>query len=125
MDNTEKTYVFSDEVQYFQNPSNFLKYFYDQYSEQLKFIVSGSSWFYINDKFKDSLAGRKRIFNLLTFSFEEMLYFKNRTELIEYVNQEKIPRIYYVELIKLLQEYLLFAGYPDVVLEQSIKEKKQ
>ena len=124
LDNTQKNFVFIDEIQYLNNPSNFLKYHYDLYRQNLKFIVSGSSGFYINDKFKDSLAGRKRIFNLPTFSFEEMLYFKNRTELIEYVNQEKIPRIYYVELIKLLQEYLLFGGYPDVVLEPSINEKK-
>ena len=72
LDNTQKNFVFIDEIQYLNNPSNFLKYHYDLYRQNLKFIVSGSSGFYINDKFKDSLAGRKRIFNLPTFSFEEM-----------------------------------------------------
>ena len=55
-------YVFIDEVQYLKNPSNFLKYFYDEYSGKIKLIVAGSSAFYIDQKFTDSLAGRKKYF---------------------------------------------------------------
>ncbi len=80
----EKTrlYLFIDEVQYLEDPSNFLKYLYDEYREQLKFIVTGSSSFYIDQKFKDSLAGRKRIFEIPTLSFKEMLLFKDRKDLV-------------------------------------------
>ena len=123
-ENTQTTIVLIDEVQYLANPSNFLKYLYDQYSDKLKLIVSGSSGFYIDEKFKDSLAGRKRIFTLPTLGFKEMLYFKERENLTQYVNSGNLPKIYHYELINLLQEYLLFGGYPDVVLENKIDEKK-
>ena len=43
--------------------------------------------FYIDEKFKDSLAGRKRIFTLPTLNFNEMLNFKNRVDLSIYVNK--------------------------------------
>ena len=124
IDNSKKTYVFIDEVQYLNNPSNFLKYLYDQYSNKLKFIVSGSSGFYIDEKFKDSLAGRKKIFILPTLSFKEMLYFKDREDLGNNLNQGELPQLYLTELNTLLQEYMLFGGYPDVVLEKQIDEKK-
>ncbi len=124
LDNSRKTIILIDEVQYLANPSNFLKYLYDQYSDKLKLIVSGSSGFYIDEKFKDSLAGRKRLFTLPTLSFKEMLYFKGRGELGEYINKGSLPRIYHSELTNLWQEYLLFGGYPDVVLENQIEEKK-
>ena len=40
---TNKTYVFIDEVQYLKAPSNFLKYIFDEYKGIIKLIVSGSS----------------------------------------------------------------------------------
>jgi predicted AAA+ superfamily ATPase len=44
----KKVIVFVDEIQYLKNPSNFLKYFYDEHRENIKLIVSGSSAFYID-----------------------------------------------------------------------------
>ena len=124
LDNSQKTIILIDEVQYLTNPSNFLKYLYDQYSDKFKLMVSGSSGFYIDEKFKDSLAGRKRLFTLPTLSFKELLYFKGRGELGEYINKGSLPRIYLSELNNLWQEYMLFGGYPDVVLENQIEEKQ-
>jgi predicted AAA+ superfamily ATPase len=51
----EKQVIFLDEIQYLDDPSSFLKYMYDEYKENIKLIVSGSSSFYIDKKFKDSL----------------------------------------------------------------------
>lgn len=119
-----KIILFIDEIQYMKDPTNFLKYHYDLNSHQIKMIVSGSSAFYIDWKFKDSLAGRKRIFNLPTLSFEEFLIFKNREEIVPFINSGNIPEIYIAELNKWLNEYLLFGGYPDVVLESNTMEKK-
>jgi len=62
LDLKKKSYLLIDEVQYLKDPTNFLKYLYDQYQEKLKLIVSGSSAFYIDRRFKDSLVGRKKIF---------------------------------------------------------------
>ena len=79
----ERLYLIIDEVQYAANPSNFLKYLYDTYEDKVKVIATGSSAFYINKDFKDSLAGRKKIFELYSLNFEEFLHFKQRDELID------------------------------------------
>jgi len=119
-----KTYLFIDEIQYLKDPSNFLKYHYDLSVDKVKFIVSGSSSFYIDTKFKDSLAGRKRIFKLPTLSFEEFLIFKDKIELSSFLFGKTIPQIYKNELFNLQNEYMIYGGYPDVVLEPDYKEKQ-
>ena len=121
----DKYYIFIDEVQYLDDPSNFLKYTYDNYHENIKLIVSGSSSFYIDNKFTDSLAGRKRIFMLPTLSFPEFIEFKNRGELVEYVNTGSLPGIYKKELDKLMHEYLIYGSYPELVLEPTLEGKKE
>jgi len=63
----KKTFLLVDEVQYLDNPSNFLKYFYDTYCQKIKIIASGSSAFYLDKKFKDSLVGRNFFLCFYTF----------------------------------------------------------
>ncbi len=121
---TKRIVVLIDEIQYLEDPSNFLKQNYDMYQEKLKFVVTGSSSFYIDRKFKDSLAGRKRIFELSTLRLAEMLHFRESDELIPYLNSGNIPLLYLDELKKCLYEYLVFGGYPEVVLAEDIREKK-
>ena len=70
----KRVVLFIDEIQYADKPSHFLKYLYDKYLGNLKIIATGSSAFYLDSSFEDSLAGRKRIFILKTLSFEEFLY---------------------------------------------------
>jgi len=123
IDLKKKFFILIDEVQYLDNPSSFLKYFYDQYRSTIKIITSGSSAFYLDKKFKDSLAGRKRIFYVLTLSFKEFLRFKNETglakkDLRNLTLSEKEKVIYY------WQEYLIYGGYPKVVLAD-LKEKEE
>jgi uncharacterized protein len=65
-----------DEVQYLKNPSNFLKHHFDVNVDWLKIVATGSSAFYLDTKFKDSLTGRKRIFELFPLDFEEYLRLK-------------------------------------------------
>ena len=83
IDLKKRNFIFIDEVQYLNDPSNFLKYMYDEYRGRIKLLVSGSSAFYIDRKFKDSLAGRKRIFHVKTLSFREYLRFKNETDILQ------------------------------------------
>ena len=116
-------------MQYAANPSNFLKYLYDTYENKVKIIATGSSAFYINRDFKDSLAGRKKIFELYTLSFEEFLIFKGHEKLISDLHElRKKPT--YISLNKhllqaLFEEYLTFGGYPQVVLQKSNEDKKE
>ena len=113
----KRTYVFIDEIQYLRDPSNFLKFFYDEYKDKIKLLVSGSSAFYLDEKFKDSLAGRKKIFHVRTVSFREFLRFKNEDELS--ARDFKILTISDLEKInRYFEEYAIYGGYPRVVLAQ-------
>lgn len=121
----KRLYVLIDEIQYLENPTNFLKYIYDEHKSSLKLIVSGSSAFYLDKKFKDSLAGRKKIFYINTLSFSEFLEFKNRNDLskllpqnfnLKNIRQIQIPKIYQKDLENLFAEFIVFGGYPAVVL---------
>ncbi|MCK4763710.1 MAG: ATP-binding protein [Candidatus Aminicenantes bacterium] len=123
----QKNYVLLDEIQYLDNPTNFLKLIYDDYREQVKLIVSGSSAFYIDQKFKDSLAGRKKIFYILPLNFPDFFIFKGKEELIPFAEEalslsvSEPPGLNILqqrELDSLVEEYLLFGGYPKIVLEK-------
>ena len=126
--------VFIDEIQYLDNPTHFLKYLYDTYGKALKLVVTGSSSFYMDEKFTDSLAGRKRIFTLYSLSFHEFLVFKGRNDLGEYLPQtfhrdnfrllQEVPLLYRNDLLPLFSDYARFGGYPRVVLAETEDEKK-
>ncbi|MBN1339706.1 MAG: ATP-binding protein [Bacteroidales bacterium] len=120
-------YLLIDEIQYANDPSNFMKYLYDTYGENLKIVATGSSAFYMDSKFKDSLAGRKRLFELQTLDFMEFLIFKNAivlaAELETIRSQEGYISTGRFELQSMLNEYMVFGGYPAVVLENEKEEK--
>ncbi|MCK4421390.1 ATP-binding protein [candidate division WOR-3 bacterium] len=116
--------VFIDEIQYLNAPSNFLKYLYDMYQNRMRIVVTGSSAFYIEKKFKDSLAGRKRIFIMPTLSFREFLYFKDREGIVNSILSSGITQTTKRELEISFKEFLVFGGYPEVVTAPDIREKK-
>jgi predicted AAA+ superfamily ATPase len=117
--------VLIDEIQYLDDPSNFLKFHYDTAGERLKFVATGSSHFYIDQKFKDSMAGRKRIFELPTLGLDEVLHFRGRDELVPYVGSGPIPLLYKDEIMQHFYDYLVYGGYPEVVLASGIEERKE
>ena len=124
----KRIYLLIDEIQYLDDPSNFLKYLYDEYEYNVKVIATGSSAFYIDHKFKDSLAGRKRIFQLYPLSFNEFMEFKNyeeaKDDLINMVMEPSYVSQYGVNINSLFYEYLTYGGYPAVILEDDIENKK-
>lgn len=114
-----KVYLFIDEVQYLDSPSSFLKLFYDKFKGKIKLIVSGSSSFLIKKKFKDSLVGRIIDFELFTLDFEEFLNFKELNYDLRFLS-DAINR----ELLPLYKEYLIYGGYPAIVIEEDIEKKE-
>lgn len=116
-----KVYLLIDEVQYLANPSSTLKILHDHYA-WLKLIVSGSSSFQIKSKFKDSLVGRTVDFELYPLDFEEFLIFKNENYDLRSAKTFKSGAIN-KELQKLFEEYVIYGGYPKIVLEKSIEAK--
>jgi predicted AAA+ superfamily ATPase len=92
-----RLFLLIDEIQYLDNPSNFLKSLYDKHSSWLKVIATGCSAFYIDRKFRDSLAGRKQLFELYTLGFDEFLDFRSAEKFkginITEENTLLVPRI--------------------------------
>jgi predicted AAA+ superfamily ATPase len=124
----QRSYVFIDEITYLKNPTNFLKYHYDLHAEKLKIIATGSSAFYIDTNFKDSLVGRKLLFEIHPLDFDEFLVFKNADKKIvnDYKKIKENPNyigLQRPELLRLFNEHLTFGGYPAVVLQKSEKLK--
>ncbi len=112
--------VFIDEIQRKEDAGVFLKGIYDM-GLPYKFIVSGSGSVELKERIHESLTGRKRIFELLTLSFEEFFNYKTaykyENNLVEYFEVEK------TKAMSLFEEYLNFGGYPRVVLEEELSEK--
>ncbi len=118
----EKGYVFIDEIQRKENAGIFLKGIYDM-NLPYKFIVSGSGSLELKEKIHESLVGRKRIFELNPVSFKEFVNFRTN-----YHYKEKLMDFFVVEKEKtesLLGEYLNFGGYPRVIIEEKLREKRE
>lgn len=136
IDTSKEVFVFIDEIHYLDNPSSFLKIIHDHYPN-INLIVSGSSSLQIKHKFKDSLTGRKRIFNIHPLDFEEFLTFKNsslsdrKTNLylrnILYNNNPfDLKELKYLSenFKKSFEEYVIFGSYPGVILIPIFNEKQ-
>ncbi|MFA4888792.1 MAG: ATP-binding protein [Candidatus Omnitrophota bacterium] len=110
--------VFIDEVQYLDEPTNFLKLLYDEKRGNVKIIASGSSAFYIDKKFKDSLSGRKFLFEVLPLNFDEFLVFNRQDDLLKRKNSS-LTLYYKQKLLALWEKYLAYGGYPKVALAEN------
>ena len=124
----KRMHLLIDEVQYAADPTHFLKFLYDKYEGNLKVVATGSSAFYIDRKFTDSLAGRKRVFQLYTLSYEESLVFAGRDDLAaEVMAMQQRPEYispHRAVLKAIFYQYLTYGGYPAVTLESDLLEKK-
>ena len=116
----KKGFVFIDEIQRKENAGLFLKGLYDL-NLPYKFIISGSGSIDLKEKIHESLAGRKRIFELSTVNFKEFADFK--TEYKYSLKQDEFFAVEKERSLALLNEYLNFGGYPRVALEQERTEK--
>ncbi len=126
-DTQERTIALIDEVQYLDDPSNFLKLLYDEHAQKVKIVATGSSAFYRDEHFRDSLAGRKKVFQLLTCSFDEYLQLAGKEELLQEINRIQANKAAKTTQITYLrnewENYMLYGGYPAVITEPKRKEK--
>ena len=122
-----RTVILVDEVQYLDDPSNFMKLLYDEHVGQLKIIASGSSAFYMDKRFKDSMAGRKKLFRLHTCSFDEYLVLSGKSDLLEEKNRllkQKNAKSTKSDYLRIEWEnYMIYGGYPAVITETDKEEK--
>ncbi|MBU4298552.1 ATP-binding protein [Patescibacteria group bacterium] len=115
----KRVFVLIDEIQYLDNPTNFLKLITD-HEQNLKLIVSGSSTFEIKKKIDKALVGRALIFEIFGLSFEESLIFKGYQKPLKPV----LTKIKEEELKELFTEFVLYGSYPKISLIPE-KEKKE
>lgn len=114
--------VFIDEIQYSKDSGKKLKYIYDYH--WTKIIISGSSAAELSIQSLKYLVGRIFTFNLYPFSFREYIRAKEK-KLEKYLNEKNPSRIILERLNKHLESYVLYGGYPRVVLSKSEEEKKK
>jgi len=120
-------YLFLDEFQRYEDLSIIMKNIYDNF-DNIKIYASGSSSLKIKHQIQESLAGRKKINLIYPLDFEEFLWFKEEKEAL---NQLENTKNLSGENLKnptsklgnLLSEFLIFGGYPAVVLQKNEKDK--
>lgn len=113
-------FVFLDEIQRKENAGLYLKWLYDM-KLPVKFIISGSGSLELKETISESLAGRKRLFEVTTVTFNEFLDFRT-----QYGYSGKLSAFidaYPDKTMELFYEYLNFGGYPRVITTPTIKEK--
>ncbi|MFN7910527.1 MAG: ATP-binding protein [Bacteroidota bacterium] len=111
-----------DEIQLIKNLPSFIKYIYDTY--KVKFIVTGSSSYYLKNQFTESLAGRKLIYEMYPLSFDEFLVFKNqKIQNIAKYSHINFNTTWYNKTSALYKEYITYGGFPEVVLQKNNKDK--
>jgi len=122
----ERFLVCIDEIQNFPEITTIIKYLIDHY--QMKFIVTGSSNYYLRNLFPESLSGRKFLFVLNPLSFREFLYFneqlpasKIQPSFDEVIQQHS--KYNQLKRMELYEQYMNFGGFPEVVLTQDRETK--
>lgn len=112
--------VFIDEVQYARDSGRNLKYIYD--TQNVKLIISGSSSSELSISSLKFLVGRIIIFTLLPFSFQEFL--RSKDERLSRIYDQDFKKTMVREMNTYLKEFILYGGYPRVVLSEGAEKKK-
>lgn len=117
---SEKAYIFLDEVREISNLILAIDYFVRTYN--VKFLLTSSV---CSPKFNvEALQDKVVLFELFPLSFKEFLSFKGAK--IKLPDEEKgITRQIYDILSNMYEEYILFGGFPEVVLKKTIDEKRK
>jgi len=110
-----KCYVFVDEPQNIENWEIAIRALHD---EGFELFLTGSSSKLLSKEISTSLRGRTLSYMLLPFSFREFLKMKNAGFDIQRLSSKERSI-----LKNLLDEYLEFGGFPEVILENNTENK--
>lgn len=99
----KKTYFFIDEVQVIPEWERFIRTIYDR-KENIKFFISGSNASLLSKELSTLLTGRNITIEIKPLTYQEYKTFT---------------------LTPQLEEYQLYGGYPEVVLEKNNEIKKK
>ena len=115
-------YLFIDEFQYAKQGGKNLKYIYD--SHPTKIFISGSSTSELSIHSIKYLVGRIFVFNLYPFSFLEYLSFREPDIFKKIYFNDKLSVPVSRKINRRLDEYLVYGGYPRVILSDDEEEKQ-
>jgi len=119
----EKVLIAIDEIQLVPNLPSVIKYLYDSYD--IKFVITGSSAYYMKNMFSESLAGRKKLFEVYPLNFRELLEFNGISiSDIPLSKAGKFVKSEYERLKSYYETYINFGGFPEVVLSSATADKK-
>lgn len=114
-----KLYVFVDEAQRIPDAGIYFKGIYDL-KLPLKLILTGSSSLELRAKTIEPLTGRKKLFKLFPLSFREYISFKD-SSLVPFIDKE--DKFAQEKLLDHLFTFIIFGGYPKVILEEDLSKK--
>lgn len=114
-DPSTKSYVILDEAQRVPNIGLFIKYIYDK-KLPIKFVVTGSASLDIKEKIKEPLTGRKKEFFMGPLTLPEILKARG-------VDTKQMTGSFDLT-DQILEEYMIFGGYPAVVTALSHDKKR-
>jgi len=120
-----------DEVQNIENAGKALKLIFDRFHDRIKFVMTGSSGTDLRD-IGSFLVGRAVFFELYPFDFGEFLLAKDERLHKYYIEHRLDPLGPFKEgrpmklgkLHPLLEEYMMFGGFPRIVLMDDVGKKK-
>lgn len=122
----QRLFVFIDEIQNFPDVTKIIKYHIDKYN--VKYVVTGSSNYYLKNLFPESLSGRKFLFVLQPLSFSEYLFFNDKIQKIDKHDMIRIDSAYslldYKKYEADYQLYLDYGGFPEVTVTPASSTKK-
>jgi uncharacterized protein len=115
----ERFLVCIDEIQNYPEITKVIKLLIDHYG--VKFILTGSSNYYLRNLFQEPLSGRKFLYILPVLSYKEYLYFNDllSEEGLTYDLNEALESRDQFSIHKqkdLYDDFLEFGGFPELVL---------
>ncbi|MDF2953878.1 MAG: putative ATPase [Thermodesulfobacterium sp.] len=131
-----RKFLYIDEAQYVKEIGKYLKIIQDNFKGKLKLVVTGSGSFEVKENLGKYLVGRAVYFELLPLTFEEFLLWK-REDLHslykeynflfwKFLKGEEVSLkspIFEKEFIELLEEFIIFGGFPAIVKENDVQIK--
>lgn len=113
----EKVYLFLDEIQEVPNWEKFVRKVLDNYSN-IEIIITGSSSTLLSREIATTLRWRSINYEMLPLLFEEYLKFKSFSKENIWIKEK-------IKLNILKKDFLIYWGFPEVVLEDNQILKKQ
>lgn len=114
-------YLFLDEIQNIANWDSWVRRVNDS-RRNVKLFLSGSSSKLSSREIPTSLRGRAITFEVFPLSFHEFLHFKG------FSLPDNIKKLAFsekkTEILRLLREYIIYGGFPEVVLTEDPRIKR-